>query len=143
MVRLETLVNSRHRPIAETAAKIRQEERYHLRHTAAWVRRLGLGTQESHRRMQAALEMLFPYAEQLFQPQDGQAGLVDQGYIPSEQATVADWRGRVRQDLEGASLRLPKAAESPAASRAEHSEHLAQLLSEMQVVARSDRDAAW
>jgi len=143
MVRLETLVNSQHRPTAETAAKIRQEERYHLRHTAAWVRRLGLGTEESHRRMQAALEVLYPYAQQLFQPQDGQADLVGQGYIPSELVTFADWRGRVRQDLEGASLRLPKAAESPAASRAEHSEHLAQLLSEMQVVARSDRDAAW
>jgi len=143
MVRLETLVNSQHRPTAETAAKIRQEERYHLRHTAAWMRRLGLGTEESHRRMQAALEVLYPYAQQLFQPQDGQADLVGQGYIPSELVTFADWRGRVRQDLEGASLRLPKAAESPAASRAEHSEHLAQLLSEMQVVARSDRDAAW
>ena len=143
MVRLETLVNSRHRPIAETAAKIRQEERYHLRHTAAWVRRLGLGTQESHRRMQAALEALFPYAQQLFQPQDGQAELASEAYIPAEQVTLADWQGRVRQHLEGSNLRLPEPAVSPAASRAEHSEHLAQLLSDMQVVARSDRGAAW
>jgi len=93
--------------------------------------------------MQASLEVLFPYAQQLFQPQDGQADLVGQGYIPSEHATLADWQGQVWAHLEGSNLRLPEAAESPAASRAEHSEHLAQLLSEMQVVARSDRGAAW
>jgi ring-1,2-phenylacetyl-CoA epoxidase subunit PaaC len=143
MVRLEAQVNSQHGPIAETAAKIAQEERYHLRHTAAWVRRLGLGTEESNQRMQAALEALFPYAMQLFQPQDGQADLIGQGYIPSGQATLAGWEGQVRHHLEDSGLRMPEAAVSPATSRAEHTEHLADLLSEMQVVARSDQEAAW
>lgn len=142
-VRLERLANSRHTPTAETAAKIRQEERYHLRHTSAWVRRLGLGTEESHRRMQAALERLFPFALQLFQPQAAQAGLVEEGLVPGGPEIQANWEARVREHLEGSGLRVPAAATPPPASRMQHSEHLAELLAVMQEVARSDLKADW
>ncbi len=56
MVRLAELVHSRYVPLAEASAKIQKEELYHYRHTHAWVERLGQGTEESHRRMQAALD---------------------------------------------------------------------------------------
>ncbi|MGH7428237.1 MAG: 1,2-phenylacetyl-CoA epoxidase subunit PaaC, partial [Candidatus Methylomirabilaceae bacterium] len=61
-VLLTQLAQSRHEGVAAAAAKIRQEELYHSRHTSAWVRRLGLGTAESHRRTQDALDALWPYA---------------------------------------------------------------------------------
>jgi len=54
-VLLAHLVNSSNARVAEIAAKQRPEEMYHLRHTSNWVKRLGLGTAESHRRMTAAL----------------------------------------------------------------------------------------
>jgi ring-1,2-phenylacetyl-CoA epoxidase subunit PaaC len=60
MVRATQLVNSSYRPLADVAAKIRQEELYHYRHTSNWVHRLGLGTEESHGRMQTALDQLWP-----------------------------------------------------------------------------------
>jgi len=142
-VRLEGLVGSHYPPIAEAAAKIRQEECYHLRHTSAWVRRLGLGTEESHRRMQSALDLIYPFALELFQPADGQAQLAEQGYLPAEQPLLADWRNLVRQYLAEADLIVPQHAQSPASSRAEHTGHLAKLLQEMQVVARSDQRAVW
>jgi ring-1,2-phenylacetyl-CoA epoxidase subunit PaaC len=141
--RLERLASSRHTPTAETAAKIRQEERYHLRHTAAWVRRLGQGTEESNHRMQTALDSLFPYALQLFQLQEEQAGLAVQGLVPAEAEVRIDWEARVREHLEGSDLRLPPAANPPAVSRTEHTAHLAELLAIMQEVARSDVKAAW
>ncbi|MCS6911212.1 MAG: phenylacetate-CoA oxygenase subunit PaaC, partial [Anaerolineales bacterium] len=40
---LAQLTHSAHRPLAEVAAKVRNEELYHYKHTGAWVRRLGLG----------------------------------------------------------------------------------------------------
>ncbi len=67
-IRLERLRNSRHRALAEAALKLGKEEIYHRRHSRAWVQRLGGGTQESHRRTQAALETLWPAASQLFNP---------------------------------------------------------------------------
>ena len=51
-IRLNVLAESKWEPLADTAAKIRPEELYHLRHTRTWVRRLGLGTEESNKRMQ-------------------------------------------------------------------------------------------
>lgn len=140
---LEELVASRHAPLAEAAAKIRQEERYHLRHTAAWVRRLGLGTAESNRRMQAALDELFPFALQLFQAQEGEADLAEYGYIPSREGLLARWNTVVLDELSAADLRPPGQAGAPAASRAEHTVHLSELLAEMQAVARLEPGAAW
>ena len=46
LARAEALLQSSYRPLAEMAAKIRQEERYHYRHSESWVRRMGLGTAE-------------------------------------------------------------------------------------------------
>src|SRR5258708_18951852 len=66
--RLPLLAASSHRPLAEAAAKIRTEEIYHLRHTRAWIERLAQGTNESRNRVQAALDLLWPYALQLFRP---------------------------------------------------------------------------
>ena len=71
-VRLERLAESEWAPLAETAAKIRPEELYHVRHTEAWVRRLGLGTQESNERMQQAMDELYPYALQFFENGESQ-----------------------------------------------------------------------
>jgi ring-1,2-phenylacetyl-CoA epoxidase subunit PaaC len=141
--RLERLASSRHTPTAETAAKIRQEERYHLRHTSAWVRRLGQGTDESNRRMQAALDSLFPFALQLFQSQQAQVGLAGEGLVPGGVEIQADWEAQVREHLEGSGLRLPASAAPPPASRMQHTEHLAELLAVLQEVARSDVQAAW
>jgi ring-1,2-phenylacetyl-CoA epoxidase subunit PaaC len=66
LVNLANLANSNHKPLADIAGKIRTEELYHYRHTSSWVRRLGLGTDESNRRTQLALEALWPFAGQLF-----------------------------------------------------------------------------
>ncbi len=68
---LEEARRSAYSPLAEVAERVLKEERFHLRHSALWVERLGLGTEESHARAQKALETLFPYAKQLFAPCPG------------------------------------------------------------------------
>ena len=70
-IHVPSLMASRYEPIAEAAAKIKQEEFYHLYHTKAWVQRLGLGTDESRRRMQTALDQLWTPFQQLFAPGRG------------------------------------------------------------------------
>src|SRR5262249_30048560 len=62
----EGLRASAHTPLAAIAAKSAKETRYHLRHAADWTVRLGDGTQESKQRMQAALDFLWPYTNELF-----------------------------------------------------------------------------
>ena len=143
-VTLGRLRASAHRPLAEAAAKIATEELYHLRHTGLWLRRLGLGTEESHARTQAALDVLWPYARQLFVPLPGDEALVAAGIISDAALLQREWEARVRPFLAEYNLAVPD--EAPARRdipRTEHTEHLMALLSEMQTVARMDPEAAW
>lgn len=143
MVQLGHLAQSAYRPLAEAAAKIRTEEIYHLRHTGQWVKRLGLGTEESQGRLQRALDELWPYAQQLFVPLPGEERLVEAGIVVAAAALHEQWRQAVTSHLEEAGLRLLAGDRPPTASRSQHTEHLPALLAEMQAVARLDPEASW
>ena len=139
---LDPLQHGRYQPLAEACAKIRNEEIYHLRHTSSWIKRLGLGTEESNRRTQAALDALWPYAQQLFVPLPGESILVDEKIVPDLAALHEEWLGRVRPFLTAANLTIPT-SHTPPTSRSEHSPHLTTLLTDMQKVARLNREAVW
>lgn len=143
-VTLPQLAAGNYRPMAEAAAKIATEERYHLRHTSLWLRRLGLGTAESHARLQAALDGLWPYARQLFVPLPGDAALMAAGVIPDAAALRREWEGLARPFLVECGLSLPDdALPRRDIPRTEHTEYLVGLLGEMQSVARLDPAAEW
>src|SRR5215208_4467572 len=55
-------------PLAAVAAKAVKEVTYHVDHASRWVLRLGDGTDESHTRMQAALDAEWPFVDELFTP---------------------------------------------------------------------------
>ncbi len=141
-LRLEALSRSTHQPLAETAAKIRREEIYHLRHSSAWVKRLGLGTDESNRRMQAALDQLWPYTAQLFDRVPGEAELIRDRVLPDPDRLRADWQAAVVPFLEAANLTLPD-AKPRTLSRELPSQHLVDILADLQQVARLDPQAEW
>lgn len=143
-VTLRHLATSSYRPLSEAAAKIATEEIYHLRHTGLWLRRLGLGTEESHIRTQAALDTLWSYARQLFAPLPGDAPLIAAEIIPDATLLRREWEGAVRPFLAECSLTIPDATRpSRDIPRTEHTEHLMVLLAEMQSVARMDPAAEW
>lgn len=141
---LEQLRGSAYGPLAEAAAKIATEEIYHVRHTQLWMRRLGLGTDESHSRLQRAVDSLWPYARQLFTPLSGDATLVEAGILPPAALIRAEWEARTRPFLIECGLVLSdEALPRRDVPRTEHTEHLMVLLSEMQSVARMDPTAEW
>jgi len=140
--RLEALVRSAYTPVADAAAKILNEENYHLRHTQAWIRRLGLGTEESHRRTQDALQSLWPYCGQLFSPPGGAGRLAAAGFIADPAAVQNGWEASTRAFLQECSLEVPE-SEMLTLSRLEHSAHLRAQLAEMQALARQEPEAKW
>lgn len=143
LVRLGELAQSQYQFIAEAAAKIRKEEIYHYRHTHAWLQRLGLGTDESHRRMQNALNQLWPYTAQLFEPLPGESLLVEVGFVPDPHQLGLAWQKLVLSNLEKANLTTPADATPIKIQRDQHTPHLESLLAEMQAVARLDSQATW
>jgi ring-1,2-phenylacetyl-CoA epoxidase subunit PaaC len=141
-VRLAWLSHSAYAPVAAAAAKMYKEEIYHYRHTSAWVRRLGLGTDESRRRMGKALDELWPYTRQLFEPVQDEALLFSAGLAPDSADLLAEWDASVGVFLHDCSLTVPDVPRREL-TRREHTVHLEQLLAEMQSVARLEPDAAW
>jgi ring-1,2-phenylacetyl-CoA epoxidase subunit PaaC len=142
-IRLDQVHGYSYPPLSDTAAGIRKEELYHLRHTRAWVHRLCNGTDESRRRMQSALEQLWPYTGQLLAPLPHEEELIQAGYLPAAEPLHQAWYNQVISLLQDAQLVIPPAANLPDPSRLQHTAHLDILLNEMQSVARFDPEAAW
>ena len=140
---LDALRESNCRRLAERAAKAYREELYHLRHTHLWVERLALGTLESTARMKAALTALWPYVGQLFVAGDGEAQLVQAGFVPIRSTLQERWQELVLPHLAEIGLLPAGPLTLPEWDRGQHSPHLAELLSEMQRVARWEPAGEW
>lgn len=122
--------------LAAIGAKARKESAYHLDHGALWVKRLGDGTEESHRRMQDAVDHVWPYTHEFFAT-DPAAPLDPAGLRQTFDETV----GPV---LAEATLTRPERGWAPTGGRAGvHTEHLSYLLAEMQVLHRAHPGAQW
>jgi ring-1,2-phenylacetyl-CoA epoxidase subunit PaaC len=119
--------------LAAIAAKAVPELTYHRQYAADWVVRLGDGTEESHRRLRAALADLAPYLEEVL------AASAPAGDTVREETAEV-----LRQVLAAAGLELPERPAAPYRGRhGEHTGHLAPLLEELQSVARAHPGAAW
>ena len=141
---LERLSASSNSDLAAIAAKAAKETRYHVRHSAEWVARLGDGTEESHLRAQAALDELWPWTGELFEADDIDRELAASGVGTEPAALREPWEKLVREQLARATLRLPEGPMRMAGGRkGRHTEHLGHMLAEMQIVARSHPGAKW
>jgi ring-1,2-phenylacetyl-CoA epoxidase subunit PaaC len=130
--------------LAAVAAKAVKEVDYHVDHARMWVLRLGDGTEESHRRMQAALDAEWPFAEELFDATHVDPSLLDAG-VAVDPATLRDaWRARVAAVVDEATLTLPDVPPAVTGGRRGiHTEQMGYLLAEMQHLARSHPGASW
>ena len=89
------MTNSADERLAEIAAKAVKETRYHLRYSSDWLVRLGDGTEESHARVQSALERLWPYTVELFEEDDLDREMADCGIAPRLAEVRAAWSSRI------------------------------------------------
>jgi ring-1,2-phenylacetyl-CoA epoxidase subunit PaaC len=145
---LRALTRSTDARIAEIAAKAVKEVDYHAQRSADWVVRIGDGTEESHVRMQKAIDRLWPYTGELFTADDVELSLIDQGIAADPRALRDPWLADVNAVLAEATL-TPPAGEWMHGSRGRggkqgvHTEHLGHLLTEMQFLQRAYPGAQW
>jgi ring-1,2-phenylacetyl-CoA epoxidase subunit PaaC len=141
---LEHLQRSTHAELAGITAKAFKEARYHARHSADWVLKLGDGTDESHRRAQDALDELWRYTGELFEVPDDERPLIDAGIAVDVSTLREAWREQVGMIIGAATLEVPADVFMQRGGRTgRHTEHLGHLLAEMQIVARSFPGAEW
>ena len=147
VVTLDALSRSTNAEVAALAAKSLKEAKYHVRHSGEWMLKLGDGTDESHRRVQRALDELWRFTPELFVADGVAARLAVQGIAPDLPTLRNQWEAIVRDVVGRATLTLPhESMHSPhlrGGRSGMHSEHLGHLLAEMQIVARSHPGAKW
>lgn len=140
----EALTSSTDETLAGIAAKASKEARYHLRRSSSWVMRLGDGTDNSHRRMQAGIDALWPYTGDLFATDDVEAELIADG-VAFDLTPIRDaFDATVSTVLADARLELPSDPYQRTGGRIGfHTEHLGHLLPEMQGLHRAHPGASW
>ncbi|OWJ96444.1 phenylacetate-CoA oxygenase subunit PaaI [Pseudomonas sp. A46] len=142
---LHGLSGSSDERVAGIAAKALKEVTYHLRRSGEWVERLGDGTEESHRRMLAAVRELWRFTVELVNGDEVERRLFDAGIAPDPQEVAAGWQAKVADIFASATLPLPEPASHFYLSgrRGLHTEHLGLILAEMQFLQRAYPDASW
>ncbi|MEO7392310.1 MAG: 1,2-phenylacetyl-CoA epoxidase subunit PaaC [Ramlibacter sp.] len=140
----EALQGSKDHQLAAIAAKSLKETRYHLRHARGWLVRLGDGTDESHRRMQSAVDHLMPYTQEFWTASPAEAQATATGAGADTNLLREAWDRAIDEALAEATLRRPKAAGHVSRGKEGlHSEHMGYVLSEMQGLARQHPGAQW
>lgn len=141
----DRLQHSQDEALAAIAAKSLKETRYHLRHASDWLVRLGDGSDESHARMQAAIDHLMHYTEEFWTASDAEASAVQAGVGADVPSLRAQWDALVDAVLADATLVRPAPVKGYVAQGKQgvHSEHLGYLLAQMQSLARAHPGATW
>lgn len=125
--------------LAAIAEKSLKEVTYHLKWSSEWVIRLGDGTDESKQRMQKAIEEVWSFTGELFEPVSFEEGIIDVAGLQEQ------WNERVRAVFDEATLTVPAPSTwfQSGGKKGIHTEHLGFILTEMQVLPRTYPDAKW
>lgn len=140
----ERLRSSSDAELAAIAGKAVKEARYHQQHSADWVVRLGQGTDESRRRMEAALDLLWRYSAELFADDAVDEAAAGSGLGPRWSELKDAWTSDMAALLAEAGLEPPKATPFlSTGKRGVHSEHMGFILAEMQHLQRAYPGGVW
>jgi ring-1,2-phenylacetyl-CoA epoxidase subunit PaaC len=144
MLQSDALQHSANKDLAGIAAKMHKESRYHVRHSGEWMLKLGDGTDESHSRLQNAVNELWRYTGELFFTDDLEQQLVAHKLAVDSASLESRWRTEVNDVMGRAGIQAPEVKWMQRGGRGgRHTEHLGHMLAEMQVLQRQYPGATW
>jgi len=139
------LSNSTDADINAFAKKSLKEVAYHVRHSADWMLRMGDGTEESHQRLQHAVNSLWFFVDDLFDADEVDALLLADGVAANMDLVKAAWEEDVKSVFAQSNIQLPSmnSFTRKGSRKGNHTEHLGYILAEMQFLPRAYPDAKW
>ena len=131
--------------VRDIATKASKEVAYHVRRSGDWVVRLGDGTDESHQRMQTAVNELWPYVDELFMDDETDVAAHAAGVGVLHAPLKAAWDTLVQDTLAAATLTVPPASKWPqrGGKQGRHGEHLGYVLADLQYLQRAYPGQSW
>lgn len=138
------LCESKDEQLKAIAEKAIKELTYHYRYSAEWVIRLGDGTEESHQKMQDAIDELWDYTGELFEMDDVEIYMQEAGIGVDLKAIQQLWNKRVDAILKEATLTRPEDDWMQTGGKTGiHSEQMGLILAEMQWMQRAYPNMEW
>ena len=141
---LNELKNSADEQIRAIANKSIKEVKYHQRFSSEWVKRLGDGTEQSHEKMQAAVNHLYPYLNELTEETELEKEMKENG-IGADLNKIRDqYFENINAILTAATLEIPENIFSHSGGKKGiHSEHLGYILADLQFMQRAYPNMEW
>jgi ring-1,2-phenylacetyl-CoA epoxidase subunit PaaC len=141
---LEGLQNSNDVTLAAIANKGVKEVSYHKRFSGDWVKRLGNGTAESHKKMQEAIDGLWRYTDELFKITEADKAMIDEG-IGVDVLNFKDaYYTKVSEVLNEATLTVPESKYfTSGGKQGIHTEHMGYILADLQYMQRTYPNMKW
>ena len=142
---LSELKNHSDLKLASIAEKSLKEVTYHLKWSSEWMIRLGDGTQESHDKIQEAVNNILPYVKEVFLLAPYQKALVEEGLISSPEEFQATWLANVKAILDEATIEadVENAFVQKGGKEGVHTEHLGFILTDLQYLQRTYPNSQW
>jgi ring-1,2-phenylacetyl-CoA epoxidase subunit PaaC len=140
----ERLAQGRDKTLAAIAAKSHKEGIYHLRWSSEWVIRLGDGTEESHTRMNNALDDLWKFTGELHTAAPYELETAAKGISPDLSALRPLWEEKVKEVFDEAGIPYPSSVWMQTGGKeGRHTEQLGYVLAEMQFLQRAYPGCEW
>jgi ring-1,2-phenylacetyl-CoA epoxidase subunit PaaC len=140
----EKLQESKDPQLAAIAEKSLKEVTYHLRWSSEWIIRLGDGTEESYQRMLSAIDELWQYTGELFEPAIYEQRAAEEGLGIDPSSLKPKWEEKVKEVFMEATLRYPEGVSIRRGGKnGDHSEHLSNILADLQFMQRAYPNSEW
>lgn len=138
------LLSSSDERLCAVAQKAIKEITYHAQWSAEWIIRLGDGTEESHKRAQAAINDLWQWTGELFNMDAVDEKMLEAGIGVDLHSVKEKWSEKVAEILNIATLKMPENGWMQSGGKqGEHTEYLGYVLAEMQHLPRMYPEASW
>lgn len=144
LLMLKKLEKSKDLTLAAIATKSLKEVSYHVRFSSDWIRRLGDGTEESHQKMQAAIDDLWMYTDEFFHPTPAENAMAEEGIGVDVTKLKKEYYETVSDVLGEATLQVPESKYfHKGGKQGIHTEHMGFLLAELQYMQRTYPGMEW
>lgn len=141
---LKELQKSKDLTLSAIASKAIKEVSYHQRFSSDWIKRLGDGTEESHKRIQNAIDDLWTYTDELFHQTEADTAMIKEGVGVDVTKLKSTYYNRVNSVIEEATLSVPENTYfQKGGKQGIHTEHMGYLLADLQFMQRAYPDMEW
>lgn len=140
----EMIENTNDKHLRAIARKSLKEVNYHAKYSSEWTIRLGDGTEESHQRMQNALNQLWKYSGELVTADELDKEADENGFGIDLAKVEAPFFKKLEKIMDRATLEIPEVSHMHTGAKSgTHSEHMGYILAEMQSVQRAHPGLKW